>query len=349
MINLTINGKPVSVKKGTNIIDAAEQNGIKIPQLCYLKDLTPFAACRMCIVEIEGKKGVHTACSTLCREGMVVETETEQVVKYRKGILKLLMSNHPEDCLTCDAVGNCDLQELCYKYDVKAPFYIGRRSEFEIDDANPIMVRDLNKCIKCGKCVNVCDERQVTATYDFVDRGFDSVPTTAFNQPISKEICKMCGQCLEVCPTGALQNKQFIGHRPWELKKVRTTCAFCGVGCTLELNVKDDRIIGVTTVEDGAINRTQTCVKGRFGNEFVHSPERLTHPLIKENGEFREASWDEALGLVSERLKDIYEMHGSGALAGLASARTVNEDNFALQKLFRVVFGTNSVDHCARV
>lgn len=349
MIKVTIDGKDILVPKGTNVIDAAAEVGIKIPQLCYLKDKTPFAACRMCIVEIEGKSGVQTACSTLCKDGMVIETETEKIVEMRRTILKLLMSNHPEDCLSCSAVGQCDLQDLCFRYEVSGPFYEGAYTTYELDDNNPVIVRDLDKCIKCGKCVTVCNEVQVTGTYDFANRGFEAIVTTAFNEDLNTDICAMCGQCTEACPVGALQNKQLMKYRPWEVEKVRTTCPFCGTGCNFDLNVVDGKVVGVTTADDAPINRRQTCVKGRFGQDFLHSDERLKVPLIKENGEFREASWDEALDLIASKLKETKEKYGPDALAGLSSARSVNEDSFALQKFFRAVIGTNNIDHCARV
>lgn len=348
MVNLKIDGIEVSVEKGTNIIDAATSVGIKIPQLCYLKDLSPFAGCRMCVVEINGKSKPETACSTLCKEGMNVVTNSERLKNYRKGLLKLLMANHPVDCLTCGEVGHCDLQDHCFKSGVKNPFHDGAVSEFKIDDSNPIMIRDQNKCIKCGKCVRICKEIQVTGTYDFVGRGFYSTVTTAFDQNINSDICRMCGQCISVCPTGALMNKQLVGYRPWEIKKVRTTCPFCGTGCSFDLNVADGKVVGVTPAEDAPINATQMCVKGRFHTDLIHSTERLTTPLIKENGKFREATWEEAINLTAKRLTEIKKEYGPDSIAGLSSARCTNEDNFAFQKWMRVVIGSNNVDHCAR-
>lgn len=348
MIHLTIDGIPLTVEAGTNVIDAAASVGIKIPQLCYLKDLSPFGGCRMCVVEIDGKKKPVTACTTLCKEGMDVVTHNERLSMYRRGLLKLLMSNHPVDCLTCEGVGGCELQDLCYKYEVKAPFYEGAKSSFAIDAFNPIMIRDQNKCIKCGKCVRVCREVQVTGTYDFVGRGFHSTVTTAFDQSINTDICRMCGQCISVCPSGALVNKQLMGYRPWEVEKVRTTCPFCGTGCNFDLNVVDGKVIGVTPAEDAPINGTQLCVKGRFHTDMIHSEERLTTPLIKEDGVFRRASWEEALTLTAEKLLAIKETYGPDSIAGLSSARCTNEDNFAFQKFMRVAIGTNNVDHCAR-
>lgn len=348
MINLIIDGINVTVEEGTNIIDAAKKVGIEIPQLCYLKNLSAFGGCRMCMVEINGKKKPEAACATLCKEGMNVVTKSDRLIKYRKGLLKLLMSNHPVDCLTCSAVGRCTLQDLCFEYGVRAPFYEGKKSSFAIDYYNPIMIRDQNKCIKCGKCVRVCKEVQVTGTYDFVGRGFYSTVTTAFDQNINSDICRMCGQCISSCPVGALENKQLYTYRPWELKKVRTTCPFCGTGCNFDLNVYKGKVVGVTPAEDAPINGTQLCVKGRYHTDLINSKDRLTSPLIKENGEFRKASWEEALDLVSKKFIEIKNEYGPDSIAGLSSARCTNEDNFAFQKFMRVAIGTNNVDHCAR-
>ena len=198
MINLTINGKNVSVEKGTTIIEAAKKVGIDIPNLCYEKSLTAFAGCRMCVVEIEGSRKLETACSTLVKEGMVVNTESDKLTKIRRNILDLLFSNHPSDCLTCDMVGNCKLQEYCYRYGMKKGTWIGEVQNHKIDDNNPVMIRDQNKCILCGKCVRVCQDVQVTGAIDFVDRGFEAHIGTHKNLDLSTDNCRFCGQCISV-------------------------------------------------------------------------------------------------------------------------------------------------------
>ena len=262
MINLTINGKNVSVEKGTTIIEAAKKIKIDIPNLCYEKDLLPFAGCRMCLVEIEGNRKLQTACSTLVKEGMVVNTESEKLSRIRKNILDLLFSNHPNDCLTCDKVGNCKLQDYCYRYGVKRGTWIGEKQNHKIDANNPVMIRNQNKCILCGKCVRVCQDVQITGAIDFVKRGFASYIGTHKDQDLNTENCRFCGQCISVCPTGALLNKQLMGTRPWDVKKVRTTCPFCGTGCNFDLNVntRTGKVIGVTPNPDSPINGTQLCV-----------------------------------------------------------------------------------------
>lgn len=349
MINITIDHIPITVEEDTTILDAAKTVGIDIPNLCFDKTLLPFGGCRMCVVEIEGSRKLETACTTRVWNDMVVHTETERCIKVRKDILNLLFSNHPNDCLTCDKSGTCGLQDLCYRYDMKRPTFEGEVQEHAIDDHNPVMIRDMNKCILCGKCVRVCKEIQCTTTIDFVGRGFDAYIGTGYDIPLNKENCRFCGQCISMCPTGALKNKQLMEVRPWEINKVvTTTCPFCGTGCTFDLNVKDGKVVGVTPNPDSVVNQSSLCVKGRFHTDMIHSDERLTKPLIRVNGELQETTWDEALDFVAEKLTAIRDEYGPDALAGLSSARCTNEDNYVFQKFMRTAIGTNNVDHCAR-
>jgi formate dehydrogenase alpha subunit len=348
MINLTINGVSVAVEPGTTVLEAARSIGIDIPNFCYDKDLTPSGSCRICIVEIEGLRNLDVSCSTMVREGMIVHTESKKVVEYRKTILDLLLSDHPEDCLTCEKNGACKLQDYCYRYNVKRTSFNIAKKELPIDDENHLIRRDPNKCILCGKCVKVCEEVQGTNAISFVNRGIETIVTTAFDLPLSTENCRFCGQCIDMCPTGALINKQMIGTRPWDIKKVKTTCPFCGSGCNFDLNIKDGKIVGVTGNSDSVVNGRSMCVKGRYHTDLIYSQNRITTPLIKKDGEFVEATWDEALDLVSSKFKEIKEKHGSDAFAALSSARCTNEDNWVMQKFMRAVIGTNNVDHCAR-
>ena len=244
MINLIINGREISAPKGTTILEVAKENGIEIPTLCYAKDLSPFGGCRLCVVEVKGQKNLQASCATLVKEGMEVNTKSEKVIKARKDILDLLLSNHPTDCLTCDKVGECELQDYAYEYGVKEGSYKGEKKNYAIDSLNPVMERDQSKCILCGKCVRVCKEIQVTHAIDFSGRGFNTKIATAFDAPIDYKNCRLCGQCISVCPTGALINKQLKGARPWEVEKVQTTCPFCGTGCNFDLNVKDGKVVG---------------------------------------------------------------------------------------------------------
>jgi len=348
MVTFTMNGKEIKAKKGKTILECARENDIYIPTLCYDETLSIYGGCRLCVVEVEGAKNLVASCTTAATEGMVIHTESEKVVKARKNVIDLLLSSHPVDCLTCEKAGECDLQDVAYRYGVKGPSYVGEVKEYAVDDANPVIARDPNKCILCGKCVRVCDEIQVTHAIDFVDRGFGATVGTPFGEPISYEICRLCGQCISVCPTGALTNKQLDGTRPWEVEKVTTTCSLCGVGCTYDLNVKDGKVVGVTPNPDSIVNGSSLCVKGRFHTDFAYSPDRVTTPLIKKDGEFVEASWDEALDFIADKLNKIKEEDGPEAIAGLSSARCTNEENYLFQKMMRVALGSNSVDHCAR-
>lgn len=349
MVNLTINGIAVTGKPGQTILEVARENDIYIPTLCHDDRLSEFGGCRLCLVDIEGKRKLETSCSTKIKEGMVIKTHTEEIEAIRKEIIDLLVSNHPMDCLTCDKVGFCDLQDFAYDYGIKEGSYKGDKTTYAIDSFNPVMERDQSKCILCGKCVRVCDEIQITNAIEFVGRGFDSHVTTAFNDPLNYDNCRLCGQCISVCPTGALINKDFKGTRPWEIeKKVRTTCPFCGTGCTFDLNVKDGKVVGVTPIDDAVVNSNSICVKGRFHTDFITHPERIKTPLIKKNGEFVEASWKEALSTISENMLRIKETYGGDSIAGLSSARCTNEENYLFQKMFRAGFGTNNIDHCAR-
>lgn len=348
MIEITINGKEIFVKEGISILQAASANSIDIPTLCYDKDLSIFGGCRLCLVEVEGAKNLVASCSAKVRDGMIVYTESDKVIKARRDILDLLLSNHPMDCLTCDKVGECKLQDYAYKYGVKEGSFKGARKNYAIDSLNPVMERDQNKCILCGKCVRVCNEVQVTTAIDFSGRGFETKIATGFDKPIDYKNCRLCGQCISVCPTGALINKQFKKIRPWEVEKVRTTCPFCGTGCNFDLNIKNNRVVGVTPNPQSPVNGNSLCVKGRYHTDFIMSPDRLTKPLIKRNGEFVESSWDEAMTLVVGNFKNIKEEYGSDSIAGLSSARCTNEDNFIFQKMMRVAIGTNNIDHCAR-
>jgi NADH-quinone oxidoreductase subunit G len=348
LATLTIDGRQVSVPTGTSVLEAARGIGIDIPNLCYDKSLSVAGACRMCVVEIEGFRNLPPACATPVSDGMMVRTETEQIAGLRRLVLDLLLSDHPQDCLTCDKAGNCRLQDYCFRYGIKESSIKGKRRNIKVDDTNHLIERNGDKCILCGKCVRVCREIQVTSAIDFEGRGFDSKIVTAYDQPLSMDVCRFCGQCVDMCPTGALINKQFKGVRSWEVRKVRTTCPLCGTGCNFDLNVKEGRVVGVTSNPEAPVNGTAMCVKGRFHTDFINSPDRITTPLIKRDGVFTKATWDEALDLVASNLKEVINQNGADAVAALSSARCTNEENWVMQKFMRAVVGTNNVDHCAR-
>ncbi|HEY3426092.1 MAG TPA: formate dehydrogenase subunit alpha, partial [Negativicutes bacterium] len=348
MISLTIDGQPVQTCKGATVLEAARNAGVNIPTLCYLADLTPEGSCRICVVEVEGARGLVTACTYPVSEGMIVRTNSAAIREARKSVVELILANHLQDCLTCQRNLDCELQTLASTLGIRKVNNQGDRRQYAVDDNNPFIIRDNNKCILCGRCVRVCKEAQCCNVMEWTERGFDTKIAPAFDVPMVESDCVFCGNCVSACPVGALTEKPMNGIGIAD-KKVKTTCPFCGVGCNYDLNVKDGKLIGVTSNLTSVVNGRLTCVKGRFGTDYVHSPKRLTTPLIKKNGEFVEASWDEALDLIANKFTEIKNTHGSDALAAVSSARCVNEENYLLQKFMRAVIGTNNIDHCARI
>ncbi len=349
LVKLTINGQEYEVSPGTTVLKAAEMAGIDIPRLCYEDDLSPYGACRLCVVEIEGMRNLPASCVTTVTPGMVVHTHSPAVMEARRTILELLLANHPTDCLTCEKMGNCKLSQYSYEYGVKESPFHGDRHHYEIEDNNPFIVRDMNKCILCGKCVRACAEITGKNNIDYAFRGFDSKISTFGDTSFVDSDCVFCGACVSVCPTGAMTEKS-IQHkaRHYDFTKVKTTCPFCGTGCNFDLCVKDGKVVAVTTGTDNVVNGRALCVKGRFGWDYIYSPKRLTTPLIKKDNAFVPASWDEALDLIASRLLEVKNQHGPDSFAALSSARCTNEENYLLQKIVRVVMGTNNIDHCAR-
>ena len=347
---LTLNGKVVGFEPGQTILEVARSQGVEIPTLCYLKDTTPTGACRICLVQVKGARTLVASCAMPAGPNMEVQTDSPEVLRSRRLNIELLLASGNHSCLTCEANGRCQLQSLAYKYGITDIRFQGQTQQYASETDNPLILRDFSRCILCGRCVQACNELQVNRAIGYGYRGAASKIVTTGDRPYHQSDCVFCGQCVQACPVGALTEKKAKGlGRPWETKTVRTTCPYCGVGCQMLLHVKDGRIVKVTAVEDAQPNRGRLCVKGRFGYDFVHSPERLTTPLIKENGEFREASWDEALDLVAKKFKAVKKEHGPDAIAGLSSARVTNEENYLFQKLLRVGVGTNNVDHCARL
>jgi predicted molibdopterin-dependent oxidoreductase YjgC len=346
MATLTINGRKLTVPDATTILDAARLHGIPIPTLCNHPKLSTFGGCRLCIVEVKGAPRPVASCTTAVTEGMEVATSTPQLESLRKLVLELLISDHPNDCMVCEAAGSCTLQSLAYAYGVRGQDYPGERRTYAQRDGNPFIVRDLEKCVLCGRCVKVCEEVQGVEAIDFGYRGFKSKICTAYEEDLD---CEFCGQCVAVCPTGALTGRAGAGKgRLGDTHQVDTVCAFCGTGCVLTAHVRDNEIVRISS-KPGLWNEGWLCVKGRFGHPYVKSPDRLTKPLIKRNGVFEEATWEEALSLVASRLLRIQAKHGADAIGGLSSARCTNEENYLFQKFMRAAVGTNNVDHCARL
>jgi formate dehydrogenase major subunit len=371
---LTINGQSLPFQAGQTLLEVARDHGIPIPTLCHLEGTMPTGACRICVVEVEGARNLVPACSTPAAPRMIVQTESTRVVVARRTILELLLASGNHNCALprdgngnwtgfqlqvqaaddtdalCPAWGDCKLQELAYAYQARSDRYpctdkTGEPAEL----ANPMIVRDFSRCILCGRCVQACNEVQVNRAISYGYRGSESKIVAAGDRPLAASDCVFCGECIQACPVGALVEKKarYI-WRPWKGEKIRSTCPYCGVGCQQWLHVQDGRIVKVTGVEDAEPNRGRLCVKGRFGYDFIYSEDRLKTPLIREGDDFREASWDEALDLVAERFKAIIAEHGPDAIAGVSCARSINEDSYQMQKLFRAVIGTNNIDHCAR-
>lgn len=280
---LTIDNQRVIAPEGATILEAARGAGIHIPTLCHHPDLSNVGACRMCVVSVEKARGVQTACTTPVFEGMVVQTNSPDAVATRKFVLEMLLSDHPNECMICEVNGDCELQDLVYDYDVAWPEHTGKRHTYPINpDPNPFIFIDRNKCILCGRCVRACGERQNRDVWSFAFRGFETKLVAGADQDLLDARCESCGQCVAYCPTGALFDKMSVGKgRAGQARKVRTTCSFCGVGCNFDLHVRNGKVIRVTSAQDAPVNGLALCVKGRYGYDYVHNPQRLTRPLVR--------------------------------------------------------------------
>lgn len=349
----TLDGRQAAGQEGQTILQAAMAQGVAIPHLCYDPRLSPTGACRLCLVEIEGEAGMHTSCTRLAMPGMAVRTNTAAIRASRKMTIEFLLSEHRVACTTCDADGDCLLQDYAYEYGAAEKRFPGV-APAEVEGAYTVghkgIVHDPSKCVRCQRCVKICAEVEMAEAITLRERAMDVRVSTAFDLPLNESTCEICGLCVSTCPTGALWEREATGQgRAKDLKKVRTTCPYCGVGCQLDLRVnpKVNRIVRVTSEPGCVPNDGNTCVKGRFGFHFVHSPERLTKPLVRENGSFREASWDETLSLAGRRLAEIRDRHGPDGLAFLSSCRCTNEENYLVQKMARAAGKTNNVDQCA--
>lgn len=346
VITITIDGKKIETAEGVTVLETAGNSGIYIPHLCHSPGLKPYGACRMCIVEIEGMRGLPTSCTTRVADGMVIHNDTEQVNRVRRMICEMLIADHPLTCLSCAANMNCGLQSVASFLGINESRLRRTVRRTEIDESNPFYLRDMSKCILCGLCVRACNEMRCIGAIDIAGRGFESRIAAVGDGPISESTCVSCGECIDRCPVAALQAKKEL-QPPAE--ETRTICPYCGCGCGLVLGIRDGKIVRVRGDKTDPVAKGSLCVKGRFGLDFVNAEDRLTSPLIKKNGKFEEASWEEALSLVTEKLAGIKKEHGPNAIAGLSSAKCTNEENYVFQKFIRAAVGTNNVDHCARL
>ncbi len=347
-ITITLDGVEVSGYSGMTILDLARESGVDIPTLCHDPYLIPIGACRLCLVEDERSGALLAACVTPITPGMVISTRSPRVMERRRTIIQLMLASHPDSCLVCDKGNRCQLREIASEMGIGLVEFQRLPQSSAIEEVNPFIERDLSKCILCAKCIRACQELVVEGAIDYLGRGFASKPATLSDMPLEKSECTFCGTCVAMCPTGALMEKERI-YGGTTAATVNTLCPFCGCGCSICLEVKDNRLVRVRPSAESAVNHGTLCVRGCYGYDFVHSPERLTSPLVKMNGDFQAVSWEQALDRVATEFKRIKEEYGPDTLAILGSSKCTNEENYLLQRLARGVLGTNNIDNGSRL
>lgn len=355
IIAVTIDGTPVGVPEGSTILDAAQKAGARIPTLCHHPSLAPIGSCRVCLVSVAGVDRPATACNTQALAGMAITTRSEGLFNLRREVIKMILAHHPLNCTPCPLNGDCRLQDMAYEYDLTTfdfSEYLLKTVEFPWKAfSTPILDYHPRRCILCGRCVKVCAEIRGLGAITMNGAGAHTVVEPVMADRESQSRCISCGECMRICPVNAIEERMGSAKgKPWETTKTQTTCTYCGVGCQLDLNVVGGRVVGVTTRDDVGVNRGRLCSKGRFGYTFIHSPDRLSRPLVRNAaGELEETTWTTALTLVAREFRRIRDNHGPQALAALSSARCTSEENYLFQRLARQAFGTNNVDHCARL
>ncbi|MBC7833110.1 MAG: formate dehydrogenase subunit alpha [Hyphomicrobium sp.] len=364
MVTLEIDGQEVTVPEGTSIMRAAADLGIMVPKLCATDSLDPFGSCRLCLVEIEGRRGTPASCTTPVAPGIKVATQNDRLARIRKGVMELYISDHPLDCLTCAANGDCELQDMAgavglreVRYGYEGENHVFSRSNGEAnalwqpkDISNPYFQFEPSKCIVCSRCVRACEEVQGTFALTIDGRGFASHVSASMDEDFLSSECVSCGACVQACPTATLIEKSVVDHGQPE-HSVVTTCAYCGVGCSFKAEMQGERVVRMVPYKDGGANEGHSCVKGRFAFGYATHKERVLNPMIRENitDPWREVSWDEAIKFAADRFKAVQAKYGRGSIGGITSSRTTNEEVYVVQRMVRAAFGNNNVDTCARV
>jgi predicted molibdopterin-dependent oxidoreductase YjgC len=349
---LTLDGEEVSFREGETIYEVAQRAGRKVPTLCYDERLEAFGACRLCVVQLEGARNPVASCTTPAEAGMVVHTSTEAIEKHRRTLLELVASENPD--ATIDPLrgfASQELNQLLAQHDVQPGRFQGQQSGTSNDDDNPFILRDYDHCISCYRCVRVCAEQEGDYAITMMNRGFETQITAEFNNRLKESACTFCGQCVQTCPTGALGDRKAMRAEslPGKLKKTRSVCPYCGVGCQVDLLSKEDKLVGIQPAMDGPANEGALCIKGQFAFDFVQHDDRLTKPLVRgDDGELHEVDWNTALDHAAEGFRKVLKEHGRHAVYGVASGRAPNEAAYTMQKFIRAGFGTNQIDNCSR-
>ena len=353
MVTLTIDGKQVTVPEGTSIMRAAAESGVKVPRLCATDQLKSFGSCRVCLVQIEGRRGFPASCTTLVEEGLEIRTQSPEIARLRRNVMELYISDHPLDCLTCPTNGDCELQDTAGELGLRAVRYGfdgANHLSAEKDESNPYFTFDASKCIVCSRCVRACEEVQGTFALTIDGRGFESTVSASQNEPFMDSECVSCGACVNACPTATLTEKSIIEFGIPE-HSVTTTCAYCGVGCSFKAEMKGNEVVRMTPYKDGKANEGHACVKGRFAFGYATHRDRVTTPMVRDSIDdpWREVSWDEAINYTATRFKSIQEQYGRNSIGAISSSRCTNEEVYLVQKMVRAGFANNNVDTCARV
>ena len=353
ILTVSVDGELVELRDGETIYDVTNRCRREVPTLCYDPRLEAFGSCRLCVVEVEGIKNPVASCTTKATDGMVIKTRTDAIEQYRKTLLEMVASeNRNLDIDPLSGYSSQELGNLIERYEARTDRFCGKTSgKTNQDDKNPFILRDYDNCISCYRCVRVCAEQEGDHAINIINRGFETQISTEFGNDLRDSQCTFCGQCVQTCPTGALSDKKALRAKelPEEIKKTRSVCPYCGVGCTVDILSKGDRVVGIQPAMDGPANEGALCIKGQYAFDFVHHPDRLQRPLIRQkDGTFKESDWNEALDAAAEGFKKVLNENGRYSIYGIASGRAPHEAAYTMQKFIRSNFGTNYIDNCSR-